>query len=61
MKDKFLVRFYILLIITFFIFYYFGEERTRKFERERFVVCNTKGRDIWVKNCDHKSGWTLLF
>ncbi len=51
-EDKrFVTWLCIIIIVVLNIFYYLGEERSRKFEKEGFVVCNIKGRDTWVKSC----------
>lgn len=57
MKDKFLVNFYIFLFVIFLICYYFGEERTRKFENEGFELCKINGIETWVRSCAEPDSW----
>lgn len=51
-KDKFLKRFYILLLMIFCLVYYIGQERNRRLEEQGFVLCYVKGRDVWVQECN---------
>lgn len=53
-KDKFLIWFYVILIVIFGLLYYFGEERTRKFEEEGFTLCPYKSLEVWQKQCERQ-------
>lgn len=57
MKDKFLIRYYLLLLFVFLILYYVGESRTREFENNGFELCEKNGLVIWSLSCPEKQKW----
>lgn len=56
-KDKFLIRFYLILIFALVSLYYTGESRTREFKKMGFELCKINGLEMWNKHCPEEKSF----
>lgn len=57
LKDRFLRRFYFVLIITFLVIYYEGNERDRNLEKSGFKLCEINGVETWSNTCPEEESF----
>lgn len=55
-KDKWLIRFYIFLILVFLSIYYTGEARNRRLKELGFKICEINGIQTWSDRCPEEKG-----
>lgn len=60
-KDKFLIRFYCLLIIVFLSLYYVGETRSRHWREMGFTLCKKNGLEMWSTSSPEEDNILDLF